>query len=93
MARRQRGDRRVLILDENGDNDLARATTQTQSIVMGTADPGELVKLVDVDLSGNAAPPCLDVTLDCQGPDCTTIEPVTSCAKKLPGCGGAAFCQ
>src|SRR5262249_34964341 len=52
----------VLMLDENGNNNLDQATTNTQAITMATPDAGELVKMVDVDVSCTAPSPCLDVT-------------------------------
>lgn len=84
----------VLILDENGDNDLDTATTNEEAIVIGTPTKGEYVKMVDVDVSCKAAPACVDVKLDCSGASCLTFQPMKSCAKKLPGCGSdSSFCK
>ena len=81
----------VAILDENGNNDLNKATSNQDAITKATADAGELVTMADVDVSCHAASPCLDVTLDCaDGTGCTTIVPLTSCAKKTPGCASDA---
>ena len=84
----------VLILDENGDNDLDNATSNEDSIVIGTPSKGELVKMVDVDVSCNAPSACLDVKVDCTGASCLTFQPVKACAKKTPGCNSdSAFCK
>ena len=78
----------VLILDENGNNDLAAGGT-------AMPDPGELVKLTKVDVSCNAPSPCVEPKLDCNtGAACTTIMPITSCTKKMPGCNSdSIYCQ
>ena len=84
----------VLILDENDDNNLDKATSNDDAIVIGTPTKGELVKMVDVDVSCKAAPACVDVKLDCSGASCLTFQPMKSCAKKLPGCGSdSSFCK
>ncbi len=84
----------VLILDENGDNDLELATTEAEAMVMATPGPDELVKMTNVEISCHGTAACLDVNLDCKGSSCTTIEPITSCTKKTPGCNShAAFCR
>ena len=78
----------VLIIDENGNNDIAAGGS-------AAPDPGELVKLAKVDVSCNAASPCVEVQVDCAtGAACTTITPLTTCTKKAPGCTSASiFCQ
>jgi hypothetical protein len=78
----------VLHIDENGNNDLL----QNQS---PAPDPGELVKLLKVDVSCNAPSQCHETTLDCTtGTACTTITPITSCMKKMPGCNSdSVYCQ
>lgn len=84
----------VLILDENGDNDLDNATSNEDAVVIGTPTMGEHVKMLDVDVSCKAAPACLDVKLDCSGASCLAIQPMKSCAKKLPGCASdSTFCK
>jgi hypothetical protein len=85
----------VLIVDENGDNDLDNATSNEDAIAMGIPSMGELVKMVDVDVSCHALSPCVDVKLDCTGgAACTTFEPIKSCKKKTPGCeSDSVFCR
>lgn len=84
----------VLIIDENGNNNIGNALTGDEAIQMATPDEGELVKMVDVDVSCHGASPCLDVNIDCVGPACTVIEPIKSCRKKDPGCDSdSTFCQ
>ena len=85
----------VLIIDENGDNDLDKATSNTDAIVIGTPTPGEYAKMVDVDVSCKAsAPACLDVKVDCTGASCLAFQPMKSCKKKLPGCASdSSFCN
>ena len=84
----------VLILDENGDNDLDNATSNEDAIVIGTPTKGELVKMVDVDVSCKGTSACLDVKVDCSGASCLTFQPMKTCAKKLPGCGSdSSFCK
>ncbi len=85
----------VLILDENGDNNLDDATSNETAIVIGTPSKGEYVKMMDVDVSCKAtAPACVEATLDCTGESCLAIQPVKSCSKKLPGCNSdSAFCN
>lgn len=84
----------VLILDEDGNNDLDEATSNENAITIGTPGANEQAKMVDVDVSCHAASACLDVTLDCTGPSCTTITPMTSCKKKTPGCeSDSVFCK
>lgn len=84
----------ILILDENDNNDLSKQRSNAESVPLGTPDKGELVKMVDVDVSCHAASPCLEVTLDCaDGDACTTITPMKSCKKKTPGCtSDSVFC-
>jgi hypothetical protein len=83
------------MLDENGNNNLNNATTNQEAIKISTPDAGELVKLIDLELSCTEPSPCLDLTLDCtEGAPCTTITPITSCTKKMPGCmSDAAYCD
>jgi hypothetical protein len=85
----------ILSLDENNNNNLAYATSNEDAITIATIDPGELTKMVDVDVSCNAASACLDVKLDCKdGAKCTTITPMASCTKKTPGCpSDDVFCN
>jgi hypothetical protein len=85
----------IASIDENANNNLALATSNEDAITIATIDPGELTKRVDVDVSCNAAPACLDIKLDCtEGSKCTTITPMASCAKKNPGCtSDDAFCN
>lgn len=84
----------VLIIDENGDNDLDNATSNEDAIVIGTPTMGELTKMVDVDVSCHAPASCLDVNVDCVGASCLTFAPVKSCKPKLPGCtSDDAFCK
>lgn len=81
-------------LDENGNNDLDTAKSNDQAVKVATPDADELVKMVTVDVSCNAASPCVDMTLDCTGADCLKIEPMTSCKKKTPGCkSDDTFCN
>jgi hypothetical protein len=83
----------VLMIDENGNNDLNNATSNDDAIVLGTPDPNELQKLVDVDVSCHAPSACVDVTLDCTGTSCLTINPIKSCKRKTPSCkSDDAFC-
>jgi hypothetical protein len=84
----------VLILDEDGNNDLDDATSNEKAVIVATPGVKELVKMVDVDLSCNAPSPCLDVNIDCTGgASCTTIEPMKSCKRKATGCkSDSAFC-
>lgn len=84
----------VLILDEDGDNDLDDATSNESAIAIGTPGANEQAKVVDVDVSCHAGSACLDVTLDCTGPSCTTITPIESCKKTTPGCkSDSVFCH
>lgn len=85
----------VLMIDENDDNDLDQATSNESSLAIGMPTPGELVKMVDVDVSCNAPSACVDVNVDCVGgAACTTITPVKSCKKTTPGCDSdSAFCK
>ncbi len=85
----------IAILDENGNNDLDKATSNEDAITIGTPDKGELVKLVPVDVSCHAASACLELTADCaDGASCTTVTPITSCKKKTPSCkSDDAYCQ
>jgi hypothetical protein len=84
----------VVIIDENDDNDLDKATTNEQAIVIGTPSKNELSKLQTVDISCNGKSACLDVKVDCTGTSCLTIQPMKSCTKKLPGCkSDSSFCQ
>jgi hypothetical protein len=77
----------VLILDENGNNDLDKARSNQDAITMGTPDLGELVGMAQVDVSCHGSSACLDVTADCTtGAGCITITPITSCTKRSPGC-------
>ncbi len=81
-------------LDENDNNDLDTAKTNDQAVKVATPDTDELVKMVTVDVSCNAASPCLDMTLDCTGAECLKIEPMASCKKKTPGCkSDDSFCN
>jgi hypothetical protein len=50
---------------------------------MGTPGAGELAQMTDLDISCHGSATCLDVTLDCMGPDCTRIEPIHSCTTWL----------
>ncbi len=83
----------ILILDEDGNNDIGTANTNAEALVAGTPGPNELVKMVDVDISCKTGADCLDVKLDCTGASCTKISPIKSCKAK-PGCTstGGAFC-
>lgn len=84
----------VLIIDENGDNDLDVVTTQAEAMAASMPAPTELAKRTDVDISCHAPSPCLDVKVDCTGTSCLEITPVTSCTKKLPACeSDADFCH
>lgn len=85
----------VASLDENANNDLDDATSNEDAVTRGTPDPGELTKMIDVDVSCNAASPCVGLKLDCtDGAGCTTITPLKTCAKKAPGCGSDdAWCK
>ena len=84
----------VLMLDENGANDLDNATSNEDAIVIATPAKGELTKMVNVDISCAGSSACLDVKVDCAGPSCLTFQPVKSCAKQLPGCkSDSAFCK
>lgn len=84
----------VVIIDENGDNDLDEATSNMEAITMGTPSKGELVKMASLDVSCTGKSACLDMKIDCTGASCLTIKPVESCAKKLPGCNSdSAFCD
>jgi len=78
----------VLHIDENGNNDLLQNGSPAP-------DPGELVKLVKVNVSCNAPSTCSEVTLDCNtGTACTTITPLQSCTKKTPACNSdSVYCQ
>ncbi len=77
----------IASIDENANNNLSLATSNEDAITIATIDPGELTKMVPVDVSCNAAGACLDIKLDCvDGAKCTTIKPMTSCMKKAPGC-------
>ncbi len=77
----------IASIDENANNNLALATTNEDAITIATIDPGELTKMVPVDVSCNAPSACLDIKLDCtDGSKCTTITPMASCTKKTPGC-------
>ena len=78
----------VVHIDENGNNDLLKNGSPTP-------DPGELVKLVQVEVSCNAPSPCVELKLDCMaGESCTTITPLTSCTKKMPCCSSdSVYCQ
>jgi hypothetical protein len=78
----------VLHIDENGNNDLLKNGSPTP-------DPGELVKLTKVTVSCNAPSTCVEAKLDCTtGEACTTIQPLTTCTKKMPGCSSdSIFCQ
>lgn len=84
----------VLILDEDGNNDLDEATSNETARIAATPGENELVKIVDVDLSCNAPSPCIDVNIDCTGPSCTKIDPITSCKKKAASCkSDSSFCS
>jgi hypothetical protein len=84
----------VLILDEDGNNDLDDATDEETAMIAAMPGPKELVKLVDVDVSCKAPSPCLDVKIDCTGSSCTTIQPMTSCKKKATSCeSDSSFCR
>jgi hypothetical protein len=84
----------VLILDEDGNNDIDDARSNEEAIIVGIPGANELAKMVDVDVSCHAPSACLDVTLDCVGPSCTTITPITKCTKKTPGCpSDDKFCK
>lgn len=85
----------VLIFDENGDNNLDDATSNEDAIVIGTPTMGELVSMTEVDVSCNAAGPCVDVTATCTGGvACTTFTPMKSCTKKTPACkSDSVFCN
>ncbi|MGZ3418457.1 MAG: hypothetical protein ACXVEE_11365 [Polyangiales bacterium] len=85
----------ALIVDEDGNNDIDDATTNDEAIQKGIPGATELAKLVKVDVSCHAPTACLDVALDCTGGvACTTVEPLTSCTKKTPGCeSDSAFCK
>jgi hypothetical protein len=85
----------VASLDENGNNDLDDATSNEDAVTRGTPDPGELTKMIDVDVSCNAPSPCVALQLDCvDGAACTTITPLKTCAKKTPGCASDdAWCK
>lgn len=83
----------VLIIDEDDNNDLDNAGSLAESLVIGTPGANELAKIVDVEVSCHAEAACLDVNIDCTGPDCTTIEPMAKCTAKKPGCGGSGFCK
>jgi hypothetical protein len=77
----------VMSIDENGNNDLYKATTNENAITIATPDVGELTKRVDVDVSCHAPSACVDVALDCSsGATCTTITPIDACSKKDPSC-------
>ncbi len=85
----------ILHLDENANNDLAKAMSNEQAITLATPDKGELVKRTSLELSCHAPSPCVDVTLDCSdGASCTKISPIESCQAKTPGCpSDDAFCR
>lgn len=84
----------VLIMDEDGNNDLDDATSNENAVVVGTPGATELAKMVDVDVSCHAPSPCLDVNIDCKGVACTTITPLESCKKKTPRCeSDSVFCR
>ena len=84
----------VVIIDENGDNDLDKATSNEEAVVIGTPTKGELSKMASVDISCKGTSACLDLKVDCTGTSCLTITPMKSCTKKLPGCmSDSAYCQ
>jgi hypothetical protein len=85
----------VGIMDENGNNNLDDATSNETAITIGTPDAGELVGMVDVDLSCNAPSPCVSLPLNCTaGASCTTIQPIASCSLQTPACNSAqSFCK
>ena len=84
----------VLFIDENGNNDLDKATSNEDAIVIGTPDSAELQKQMDVTVSCHSGAQCLDVTLDCTGDSCLEIAPIADCKKKTPGCKSAdSFCK
>ncbi len=84
----------VLIIDENDDNDLDKATSNDDAIVIGKPTTGELTKMLDVDVSCHAPASCIDVDVDCVGTSCLTFTPVKSCKPKLPSCtSDDAFCK
>lgn len=85
----------VLSIDENNNNNLGFATSNEDAITIATIDPGELTKMVEVNVSCNAPSACLDVNLDCTGgTKCTTITPMTTCTKKNPSCpSDDTFCN
>jgi hypothetical protein len=83
----------VLMIDENGNNNLDNATSNEDAIALATPDPTELQAMVDVDVSCHAPSQCMDVKLDCTGTTCLTITPIKSCKKKTPSCkSDDAFC-
>ncbi|MEO8874814.1 MAG: hypothetical protein ABI461_04430, partial [Polyangiaceae bacterium] len=85
----------VGILDLNGNNDIDDATSQQTSEKKADADPGEPTGMVQFDLSCHTGSSCLDLRLECiDGTSCTTITPVSSCKKTMPGCASDdAFCN
>ena len=84
----------VLIVDEDGNNDIDKANSNEEAILAGTASVTELTKMVDVDVSCHGTSACLDVNVDCTGTACTTITPLESCKKKTPRCeSDSTFCN
>jgi len=84
----------VLLVDEDDNNDLDTASSNASAMIASTPGATELAKIVDVDVSCNAPSACLDVNIDCKGPSCTTIQPITECKKKPQGCkSDSTFCQ
>jgi hypothetical protein len=85
----------VLILDEDGNNDILQAGSEQEAIALAVPGTNELTKMVDLDISCHGTAACLDVNVDCTGgTSCTKITPIRQCTKKTPGCdSAAAFCQ
>jgi hypothetical protein len=73
--------------------DRRRHVYAGEASARGTPGNSEVGTIVDVDVSCHARGPCLGVQLDCSGPECVKSEPMKSCKKKSPGCGGTGFCK
>jgi hypothetical protein len=82
----------VAILDENDAHNVASADNP---VVAQTPVEGELVKMVDVEVSCTKPSPCLALNLDCiGGTACTKFQPITSLACAAQTCNSeSSFCK
>jgi hypothetical protein len=82
----------VAILDENNLHDVEKSADPSKSQI---PQEGELIKMIEVEVSCHKPSPCVGLRLDCvDGQACTTITPIASLACASNACASdSSFCK